>query len=156
MSASRKPLEAWQHGNISSKIQIERGLVVAKILCVDDEPAAVVLKQKILERAGHSVTISCNANEAIALLARETYDAVVTDWKLGEESGRKILLAAKQGVQVPVVVVSGYCAEAFRAAEPQADIYLEKPVNANELVAIVQALLLNAPKPGEVQAQRRV
>jgi DNA-binding response OmpR family regulator len=131
-------------------------LVVAKILCVDDEPAAVALKQKILERAGHSVTISCNANEAIALLARETYDAVVTDWKLGEESGREILLAAKQGVQVPVVVVSGYCTEAFRAAEPQADIYLEKPVNANELVAIVQALLLNTQKPGEARAQRRV
>lgn len=130
--------------------------MVAKILCVDDEPAAVALKQKILERAGHSVTISCNANEAIALLARETYDAVVTDWKLGEESGREILLAAKQGVQVPVVVVSGYCTEAFRAAEPQADIYLEKPVNANELVAIVQALLLNTQKPGEARAQRRV
>lgn len=117
---------------------------MAKILCVDDEPAAVALKKQILERAGHSVRVSSNANEAIALLAQETYDAVVTDWKLGEESGRQILLAAKQGAQVPVVVVSGYCTEAFRAVEPQADIYLEKPVNASELVAIIQALLTNS------------
>lgn len=114
---------------------------MANILCVDDEPAAVALKKTILERAGHRVTTSCSANEAIALLQRERFDAVVTDWKLGEESGRQILVAAKSGAQVPVVVVSGYCTEAFRAAEPQADIYLEKPVDATELVAIVSALL---------------
>ncbi len=114
---------------------------MAKILCVDDEPAAVALKQTILERAGHTVTTSTSANDAIALLQSETFDAVVTDWKLGEESGRQILLAAKTGSQVPVVVVSGYCSEAFRAAKPQADIYLEKPVDAMELVAIISALL---------------
>jgi NtrC-family two-component system response regulator AlgB len=120
-------------------------LVVAKILCVDDEPAAVALKQTILEQAGHRVTTCCSATDAIALLQREPFDAVVTDWKLGEDSGRQILLAAKTGLEVPVVVVSGYCSEAFRAAEPQADIYLEKPVDASELVAIIGALLHPAP-----------
>lgn len=114
---------------------------MAKILCVDDEPAAVGLKKTILERAGHAVTTSCSANDAIALLQGQSFDAVVTDWKLGEESGRQIVLAAKTGAQVPVVVVSGYCTEAFRAAKPQADIYLEKPVDATELVAIISALL---------------
>lgn len=114
---------------------------MAKILCVDDEPAAVALKRTILERAGHRVTACSSASEAIALLGSERYDAVVTDWKLGEDSGRQILLAAKSGEDVPVVVVSGFCTEAFRAAEPQADIYLEKPVDSNELVAIVDALL---------------
>lgn len=120
---------------------------MARILCVDDEAAAVALKKEILERAGHSVMTCCTANDAIVLLAEERFDAVVTDWKLGEESGRQILLAAKSGDQVPVVVVSGYCTEAFRAAEPQADIYLEKPVDATELVAIVGALLHSAPAP---------
>lgn len=114
---------------------------MAKILCVDDEPAAVALKKMILERAGHAVTTCGSADQAVALLMRNSYDAVVTDWKLGEESGRKILLAAKSGDAVPVVVVSGYCTEALRAAEPQADMYLEKPVDPNELVAIVGALL---------------
>lgn len=119
-------------------------MVVAKILCVDDEPAAVALKQTILERAGHSVTCCHAAEDAIALLESEPFDAVVTDWKLGEEDGRKILLAAKTRTKVPVVVVSGYCTDAFRAAEPQADIYLEKPVDSKELVAILKALLSSA------------
>jgi DNA-binding response OmpR family regulator len=132
----------------------ERGLVVAKILCVDDEPAAVALKQTILERAGHSVTTCYSANDAIALLAKEPFDAVVTDWKLGEESGHQILLAAKTGAQVPVVVVSGFCTDAFRATEPQADIYLEKPVDATELVAIIRALLQSASDDHEDLRQR--
>ncbi|MEO6828531.1 MAG: response regulator [Acidobacteriaceae bacterium] len=124
---------------------------MAKILCVDDEPAAVALKQTILERAGHDVTTCSSANDAIALLSKQPFDAVVTDWKLGEESGRQILLAAKTGIQVPVVVVSGYCTDAFRAAEPQADIYLEKPVDSNELVAIIRALLRSHPTNGKHQ-----
>ncbi len=127
---------------------------MAKILCVDDEPAAVALKQTILERAGHSVTTCSTANDAIALLEKESFDAVVTDWKLGDESGRQILLAAKTGVQVPVIVVSGYCAEAFRAVEPQADIYLEKPVDATELVAILRALLRSTPHGREDLSQQ--
>ena len=124
-----------------SAIEKKEECTVAKILCVDDEPAAVALKQTILERAGYTVIPCCSVEDAIALLNRDSFDAVVTDWKLGQESGRQILLAAKTQAQVPVVVVSGYCAEAFRAAEPQADIYLEKPVDAMELVAIIHTLL---------------
>ena len=119
---------------------------MARILCVDDEPGAVALKRAILERAGHDVTACSSAPEAIALLLTESFDAVVTDWKLGEDSGREILVAAKAQSQVPVVVVSGYCTEAFTAVEPQADIYLEKPVDPGELVAIVSTLL-TAPEP---------
>ena len=120
---------------------------MARILCVDDEPGAVALKRAILERAGHDVMACSSAPEAIALLITESFDAVVTDWKLGEDSGREILVAAKTQSRVPVVVVSGYCTEAFTAAEPQADIYLEKPVDPEELVAIVNTLL-TVPEQG--------
>ena len=105
---------------------------MARILCVDDEPAAAQLKCSILERAGH---------QAIAYLRAEQFDAVVTDWRLGEESARAVVEAAKERFHVPVVVVSGFVAEAFHAPEPAADLYLEKPVNADELVTIIQTLL---------------
>jgi len=54
--------------------------------------------------------------------------------------------AAKNHAAMPVVVVSGYVAEAFQAAEPLADLYLEKPVNPEELVTIVNELLKTAEK----------
>jgi DNA-binding NtrC family response regulator len=119
---------------------------MARILCVDDEPHVVTLKCAILEAAGHTVTASTSARDAIERLKNNIYDAVVTDWRLGDDSGRVIVQAAKSHSRMPVVVVSGYVAEAFQAAEPLADLYLEKPVNPEELVTIVNELLKSGEK----------
>jgi len=114
---------------------------MARILCVDDEPHVVTLKCAILEQAGHKVTAASSARDAINQLQHGTFDAVVTDWRLGDADGRTVVQAAKKHSSMPVVVVSGYVAEAFQAAEPLADLYLEKPVNPEELVTIVNELL---------------
>ena len=114
---------------------------MARILCIDDEPNVVKLKCAILEQAGHEATPATSAQEAIELMQNQEFDAVVTDWRLGEGSGRSVLLAAKRHSTIPVVVVSGYVGEAYHAAKPLADLYLEKPVNPEELVTIVNELL---------------
>jgi two-component system alkaline phosphatase synthesis response regulator PhoP len=119
---------------------------MARILCVDDEPHVVTLKCAILESAGHTVTASTSARDAMEKLQSNTYDAVVTDWRLGDANGRAVVQAAKNNSSMPVVVVSGYVAEAFQAAEPLADLYLEKPVNPEELVTIVNELLKSSER----------
>ncbi len=86
---------------------------MARILCVDDEPHVVTLKCAILESAGHTVTASTSARDAMEKLQSNT---------------------------------SGYVAEAFQAAEPLADLYLEKPVNPEELVTIVNELLKSSER----------
>jgi DNA-binding response OmpR family regulator len=121
---------------------------MSRILCVDDEPNVVTLKCRILEQAGHTVTASTSAHDAIDKLEKNEYDAVVTDWRLGDANGRAVVQAAKTHSTMPVVVVSGYVAEAFQAAEPLADLYLEKPVNPEELVTIVNELLKTSAKSG--------
>jgi len=67
---------------------------MAKILCVDDEPHVVTLKCKILEAAGHTVTASTSARDAMEKILSNTYDAVVTDWRLGDANGRAVVQAA--------------------------------------------------------------
>src|SRR5438270_11291177 len=124
---------------------------MAKILCVDDEPNVVALKCAILQSAGHTVTTATSAKEAIKKLDQDVYDAVVTDWRLGDANGRAIVQAAKARATLPVVVVSGYVAEAFQAAEPLADLYLEKPVNPEELVTIVNDLLKGPARAASTQ-----
>lgn len=114
---------------------------MARILCVDDDADTVALKREILERAGHAVTACISADEAFLELERHSFDAVVTDWRLGNCLGRSVVQMAKAHSSVPVVVVSGYVSEAFQAAEPLADLYLEKPVDPRELVTVMEALL---------------
>lgn len=124
-----------------------RTIVMAKILCVDDDQHIVTLKCAILEAAGHQATPATSAQDAIGKLEHNNYDAVVTDWRLGDGDGRAVVLAAKKQSTMPVVVVSAYVSEAFQAAEPLADLYLEKPVNPEELVTIVNELLKTSDHP---------
>ena len=63
---------------------------MARILCVDDEPHVVTLKCAILEQAGHTVTASTSARDAIDKLQNNVYDAVVTDWRLGDANGTQV------------------------------------------------------------------
>jgi two-component system response regulator HydG len=122
---------------------------MARILCVDDEIPVVTLKCAILEGVGHVVTAATSAREAIEKLKENTYDAVVTDWLLGDATGRAVVQAAKNSGTVPVVVVSAYVNEAYKAPEPFADLYLEKPVNPEELVLILDELLKRREAPPE-------
>jgi two-component system response regulator HydG len=68
---------------------------MAKILCFDDELHIVTLECAILRAAGHQVTPATSAHEAIAELKLNRYDAIVTDWRLGDSNGRAIVQAAK-------------------------------------------------------------
>ena len=121
---------------------------MARILCVDDELHAAKLKCIILETAGHFATPATSVPEAVALLESNTFDLVVTDWRLGSASGRDVVVAARQRSDTPVVVISGYINEAFQAPDPLADYYLEKPVNPEELISVVNDLVKNAPAKG--------
>src|SRR6266851_9206720 len=87
---------------------LDKDLNMARILCVDDEPHVVTLKCAILEAAGHIVTAATSAQDAISKLQHNAYDAVVTDWRLGDANGRAVVQAAKDHSSMPVVVVSGY------------------------------------------------
>ena len=115
--------------------------LMARILCVDDESHAAKLKCIILETAGHQATPATTAKEAIALLEKSDYDVVVTDWRLGDATGRDIVVAARQLSDIPVVVISGYVNEAFQAPDPLADYYLEKPINPEELISLINDLV---------------
>jgi DNA-binding response OmpR family regulator len=74
---------------------------------------------------------------------------VVTDWRLGDASGRDIVVAARRLADTPVVVISGFVNEAFQAEDPLADYYLEKPVNPDELISVVNDLV----NTGQVQSK---
>jgi DNA-binding response OmpR family regulator len=127
---------------------------VANILCVDDDPEIIALKQKILETAGHTVTACVSAEQAMHALETQTFDAVVTDWRLGDGVGRSVVQSAKAHSSAPVIVVSGYVSEAFQAAEPLADLYLEKPINPVELIKVMDTLLRAKSQSGATIAGR--
>ena len=71
---------------------------------------------------------------------------IVTDWRLGDASGRDILVAARKFSTRLWSSFPGIVNEAFQAAGPLADYYLEKPVNPEELISVVADLVNPSPQ----------
>ena len=93
------------------------GEYMARILCIDDEPHVLKLKCTIWNWQGTKVTPWTSTHEAIEIMNTHQYDVMVTDWHLGEGNGRRVVQAAND-LAMPVVVVSGYVAEAYQSTEP--------------------------------------
>ena len=116
---------------------------MARVLVVEHEPHVAGLHAAILEAAGHIPGISSTAEDAVIRLTDESFDAVITAWRLGSSTGAEVVAVAK-AKGVPVIVVSAYLDEAFQGSKPHADIYLEKPVKPEEIVAAVEDLVRKA------------
>jgi two-component system, NtrC family, response regulator PilR len=69
---------------------------MAKVLIVDDEPGMRRILAVNLRRDSHVVVEAAGAAEAIALVAREDFDVVLTDHKMPDGNGLDILRAAQE------------------------------------------------------------
>jgi two-component system response regulator PilR (NtrC family) len=127
---------------------------VGKILVVDDEQSMREFLSICLKRAGHEVTATQNATEALAKLRAEPFDVVVTDLKMpGDLDGLGILKAIKSGavryqaspggtpsiINPEVILVTAYAAAdtALAAMKHGAYDYLTKPFQVDEINAVI-------------------
>ena len=126
-----------------------------KVLVVDDEPDARELVAKMLVECGATVRMAGGVDEALALVAAETPDVIVTDLGMPGENGFTLLQRlraspAAAGGLAPVVAVTAYARPENRQAALTAgfDHFLTKPVEFDELIAAVARLGRNPPRRG--------
>jgi CheY-like chemotaxis protein len=114
-----------------------------QILMVEDDDAIRYTLRLVLEGAGYTVSTAANGVEALERLqARPLPDLILLDlmlpqlsgWEFRERQRRDPALAS-----IPVVVLSVLGADAERADALGGVVgYLQKPVDADELLAVVQ------------------
>jgi EAL domain-containing protein (putative c-di-GMP-specific phosphodiesterase class I) len=114
---------------------------VVRVLLVDDEPAIARSLSRFLVQAGHVVTAAGNGEEAIKLLAGDSFDVIVSDIRMPGMDGLTLLRAIRaKDLDVPVVFMTGSPAleTVIQAMESGAFRYLMKPVEGKELVTLVE------------------
>jgi len=117
------------------------------ILNVDDTDAARYAKTRILTRAGFRVIEAASGEEALAKSASECPVLVLLDTKLPDISGFDVCRHLKQNRSTAYILVlqtsASYVAtpDKVRALDCGADNYLFEPIEPEELVANVRALL---------------
>ncbi|SFU59024.1 ATP-binding response regulator [Pseudoduganella namucuonensis] len=117
------------------------------ILNVDDTEAARYAKSRILQRAGFNVIEAASGAEALLRAARDKPSLVLLDTKLPDISGFDVCRQLKEDPHTAMVLVlqtsASYLAtpDKVRALDSGADNYLFEPIEPEELVANVRALL---------------
>src|SRR6201997_600164 len=117
------------------------------ILLVEDKESLRRVLRLTLENAGYSVTEAADAREAIAEIARTPHRVVLTDLRMPHGSGIDVLRASREAdVEVPVIVMTAYGSidEAVQAMKDGAHDFLQKPVDSNHLLLLVERALEQA------------
>ncbi len=114
------------------------------ILLVEDKESLRRVLRLTLEHAGYSVTEAADAREAINEIGRVPHKVVLTDLRMPNGSGLDVLRAARAADgDVPVIVMTAYGSidEAVQAMKDGAHDFLQKPVDSNHLLLLVERAL---------------
>jgi signal transduction histidine kinase len=123
---------------------------MAHILLVEDSRTQALVGTRLLEGAGHSVSLAMTVAEAIELCLETTPDLVILDQYLGEESGLEACRRIKGDIAlqlIPVLVLTGSAEERdhIEALDAGADRFLSKGSPPQEMLAAVDRLLHTMP-----------
>ncbi len=114
---------------------------MSRILVVDDEKKMVVLLKSALEHAGHEVRGEYGGQEALAAVAAEAFDVVLTDLRMEPVDGMAVIAGVReQSPHTRIVVLTAYgeVKTAVDALQAGAFQYLTKPFNLNEVLHVVE------------------
>lgn len=95
------------------------------ILCVDDEPVSLLVRSRVLEKAGHEVITASSGADALRTLQSRSVDMVLTDLLMPVMTGIELTRFIKQEYpNLPVVLFSGV--NELPQDELLADLFLSK------------------------------
>ncbi len=125
-----------------------------RILVVEDDAALQQLFCRVLDRNGFSTVGVSDGLEALELMEREFVDLIVSDIMMPRMDGYALVQTLREGGStIPVLMITAR--DDFRDMEfgfrSGADDYMVKPINVNELVLRVNALLRRARMVSERQ-----
>lgn len=128
------------------------GVLLMKVLIVEDDPKIASFVEKGLEEAGFVVDRTEDGEQALQLAKEIKYDAAIIDIMLPKFDGLSLIdLMRQRGIETPILILSAKHTvdDRIRGLQRGADDYLVKPFVFAELLARVQALVRRSTKPIE-------
>jgi CheY-like chemotaxis protein len=116
------------------------------ILIVDDDQNILALIRTILTQKNYTVSTALNGEEAISLLKRERFDAIITDAMMPLMDGNALARKVKDDPSlkdIPIIMIT---------ASKEADmvkksftsgcvLFLPKPFTASSLLSLIQLVI---------------
>ena len=118
-----------------------------KILIAEDDRELRQLFSHVLQRHGYRVTGVSNGQEALDALDADFYDMIISDIMMPVMDGYELVRQLREvGNYTPILMITAKDAfdDMRQGFQSGVDDYMVKPVNVNEMVLRVQALLRRA------------
>jgi len=126
-----------------------------KVLVVDDDPDVVTFNVTIVEELGYTPLVAKNGEEGLKIVKEEKPDLVILDVLMPRQSGVRLyreLKTDKSLGQIPVIMLSAIAEKTFLRSQkaltefgedkiPEPEIYLEKPIEPEELAETIKNIL---------------
>lgn len=125
------------------------------ILVVDDDKHTRILMRSLLENANYTVFTAANGKEALEAMDREHIDLALLDVMMPEMDGYEFTRTLREsGNELPILMVSAKQLPADKKTGFLAgtDDYITKPVDEEELLLRIKALLRRA----QIVSERRI
>jgi adenylate cyclase len=120
-------------------------ILAAKILVVDDQPANVLLLERMLGDAGYeSVTSTLDARAVRELHAHHRYDLILLDLQMPGMDGFQVMEGLKEietAGYLPVLVITAQPDHKLRALRAGAKDFVSKPFDVAEVLMRVRNML---------------
>ncbi|WEN41838.1 Signal transduction histidine-protein kinase BarA [Thauera sp. GDN1] len=134
-----------------------------RILVVEDNPVNQTVAQRLLERAGHTVTLANNGEEALDVLGRGRFDLVFMDVQMPVMGGIEATQAIRarearhswvmQGEwkPIPIIAMTAHAMQGDRqrCLEAGMDDYVSKPIVAQTLFAAIERVTRSGAEEAE-------
>ncbi|NNF98367.1 MAG: response regulator [Desulfobacteraceae bacterium] len=125
------------------------------VLVVDDDPDVRLFNTTVCEENGYTPIEAANGEEGLAILKDKKPDLVILDVLMPKQSGIRLyreLKTSKALKDIRVIILSGIAKKTFLRSQkaltefggdeiPEPEIYLEKPVEPEELAEVLKKVL---------------
>ncbi len=135
-----------EHSNTTNTPLVTRHLISEKkrkaslILLAEDNPVNRKLAVVLLQKAGFSVDIAFNGLQAVDMVKKSKYAAVLMDVQMPEMDGFEATQAIraweKEGQHLPIIAMTAHAlkGDMERCLQAGMDDYLSKPINSKNMI----------------------
>lgn len=128
-----------------------------KALLIDDDAATLELMKFQLDAEGFEVTVADNGQKGLDFIKENEFDIILTDLHLPDIGGIEMVQRSKEmSPDTEIIMVTGYGSveKAIEATKAGAFYYVEKPVEFEELLVLIEKAIERKQQTKEIRVLR--
>jgi PAS domain S-box-containing protein len=144
LQAAKRPGGELKQPTRSGHVDANQNLSGLRVLVVEDDPYTLEMITVILQNRGAEIITALSAADALKVLERSRPDALISDIAMPDQDGYELIekvrqRSPEQGGDIPAAALTAYARveDRIQALTAGFHMYVQKPVEPDELVAVV-------------------